>query len=172
VFTESSGTNWRDGLEVTADALNRSDQAEELLAEFEARAQEVGEKVGAAGKTASIVRFLPGEIRLYGPDTFSGSVLTAVGFDLGDKGFDANPYSMAMLSAEQIAMADADVVFATTYGGDRASTDYAAVEAVWNALPAVAEDRQYDVEDREWMLGIGLIGANIILDDIEALLAS
>jgi iron complex transport system substrate-binding protein len=170
VFTESSGTNWRDGLKITADALGKSDEAEELLAEYDARANEIGETIGASGMTASIVRFLPGETRLYGPDTFSGSVLTDVGFDLGDKGFDANPYSMAQISAEQIGMADADVIFATTYGGDRAATAFPQAEALWKALPAVSSGNQFDVEDREWMLGIGLIGANLILDDIEDLL--
>jgi len=170
VFTESSGTNWRDGLKITADALGKSDEANELLAEYDARATDIGAKVDASDKTASIVRFLPGETRLYGPNTFSGSVLTDVGFDLGDKGFDANPYSMAQISAEQIGMADADVIFATTYGGDRSTTAFPQAEALWKALPAVSSGNQFDVEDREWMLGIGLIGANIILDDIEELL--
>jgi iron complex transport system substrate-binding protein len=170
VFTESSGTNWRDGLKITADALGKSAEAEDLLADYDARANEIGEKVGASDMTASIVRFLPGETRLYGPNTFSGSVLTDVGFDLGDKGFDANPYSMAQISAEQIGMADADVIFATTYGGDRAATAFPQAEALWKALPAVSSGNQFDVEDREWMLGIGLIGANLILDDIEDLL--
>ena len=30
---------------------------------------------------------------------------------------------------------------------------------------------QFDVEDDEWMIGIGLIGAEIILDDLETFLA-
>lgn len=170
VFTESSGTNWQEGLAVTADALGKTDEAKKLVDDYEARAKAVGEKVGAASMTASIVRFLPGETRLYGPDTFSGSVLTDVGFDLGDKGFDANPYSMAQISAEQIAMADGDVIFATTYGGDRSATAFPQAESLWNSLEAVKAGKAFDVEDKEWMLGIGLIGANIILDDIEALL--
>jgi iron complex transport system substrate-binding protein len=168
VFTESSGTKWRDGLKVTADALGKTAEADALLAGLDARAKAVGEKVGAAGKTASIVRFVPGQIRLYGPDTFSGSVLTLVGFDLGEKGFDANPYSMAMISPEQLGLADADVIFATNRAADGAG--FAAVEPLWTALPAVVDGRQFDVEDDEWMLGIGVIGADIILDDIEELL--
>src|SRR3546814_4786581 len=34
VFTESSGTNWKEGLAVTADALGATDEAERLLAEY------------------------------------------------------------------------------------------------------------------------------------------
>ena len=172
VFTESSGTNWKDGLAVTADALGRTDEAEALLADYEARAAEVGAAVGADGKTASVVRFLlPEQIRLYGPETFSGTVLTDVGFDLGDHAW--NEYSMFLVSAEQLGLADADVVFSTYYGGDGEPGDLAAgfpaEQALWEQVPAVAEGRAHWVADREWMLGIGLIGANLILDDVEAL---
>lgn len=174
VFTESSGTNWKDGLEVTADALGASEEAEALVEAHEARAAEIGEATGAAGRHASIVRFLlPDEIRIYGPDTFSGSVLSDVGFDLGDHEWDE--YSMTYISPEQLGLADADVIFGTSYGGrDTAAFEdaFTPIESLWNAVPAVADGRQHWVEDDIWMLGIGPLGAGLILDDIEALLAS
>jgi iron complex transport system substrate-binding protein len=174
VFTESSGTNWKEGLAVTADALNKAEEAEELLADYEAKADEIGEAVGAEEMTASIVRFLlPREIRLYGPESFSGTVLTDIGFDLGDRPW--NEFSMLLLSAEQLPQADADVVFSTSYGGrdnDAFTQAFGAVSTVWEGVPAVAEGRQHWVEDREWMLGIGLLGADIILDDVAELLGS
>lgn len=172
VFTESSGTNWKEGLAVTADALGASGEAEELLAAHEVRADDLGDQIGAESMRLSMVRFLlPDEIRLYGPNTFSGSVLTDVGFDLGDHAWDE--YSMAYLSAEQLGRADADVVFATSYGGtDTAEfkAAFAQVEPLWKGVPAVAEGRQHWVEDDIWMLGIGPIGAGLILDDLERLL--
>lgn len=172
VFTESSGTNWKDGLAVTADALGAAEEADDVLAEHEARADALGEQIGADGLRASIVRFLlPDEIRLYGPNTFSGSVLTDVGFDLGDHAWDE--YSMAYLSAEQLGRADADVVFSTSYGGTDAAEFRAAfgtVERLWQAVPAVADGRQHWVEDGIWMLGIGPIGAGLILGDVERIL--
>ncbi len=171
VFTESSGTNFKEGLAVTADALNKTEEAEQLLAEYEQRADEIGEAIGASEMTASIVRFLlPDEIRLYGPETFSGTVLTDVGFDLGDHAW--NEYSMFLVSSEQLSLADADVVFSTTYGTgeDTGLDEFPTEKALWEQVPAVAEGRQHWVADNEWMLGIGLVGANIILDDLEALL--
>lgn len=173
VFTESSGTNWKDGLAVTADALGATEEAETLLADYEARADEIGEQVGADGARLSMVRFLlPDEIRIYGPATFSGTVLTDVGFDLGDHAWDE--YSMAYVSAEQLGLVDADVVFSTSYGGTE-TADFAAafgsVEPLWQVVPAVAEGRQHWVEDDIWMLGIGPVGAGLILDDLEATLA-
>lgn len=167
VFSESSGGNWTEQVLLTGAALGRSADAEALLADFDTRAAEVGETIGADGMTATIVRFLPGETRLYGPGTFSGSVLTAVGFDLGDKGY--AEYSMALISEEQIELVDADVVFATSYGSGE--TTRPQFEALWQTLSAVQNDRQFDVRDDIWMTGIGVLGANLILDDLETLLA-
>lgn len=174
VFTESSGTNWKDGFTVTADALGAAEEAEEYLAEYEARADEIGERIGAEGTHLSMVRFLlPDEIRLYGPETFSGTVLTDVGFDLGDHEWDE--YSMAYLSAEQLEMADADVIFASSYGGRESQeflSAFGAIEQIWSSVPAVAEGRQHWVDDDVWMLGIGPLGAQQILDDLEAVLGA
>ena len=116
-----------------------------------------------------ILRFLAtGWIEpMYGEPTFSGSVLTAVGFDVtGDAPLQWHPeYGMALVSPEQFALLDADVIFATTYGEDDSARG--GFEAVWGALPAVAAGRQFDIEDGTWMTGIGVIGANLILDDLE-----
>lgn len=168
VFSESSGTNWHEQVRLTGDALGRSDDAESLLGEFETRAAEVGAAIGASGKTATIVRFLPEQTRLYGPPTFSGSVLTAVGFDLGEKGYDPD-YGMALISAEQVELVDSDVIFATSYAGEGSSRGQ--FESLWANLPAVAAGQQFDIEDSTWMTGIGVIGANKILDDLETWLA-
>lgn len=166
VFTESSGTSFKDGLATIADGLNRTDELETQLEAYEARAREVGEAVGAEGTEATIVRFLPGETRLYGPETFSGTVLTDIGFELGDKGFDENPYSMAMISPEQAELAEGDVIFATSYG-DPGETTRGDMQPLLEQLDA----ELYEVDDREWMLGIGLIGVERIFSDVEELLA-
>jgi iron complex transport system substrate-binding protein len=168
VFSESSGQNWTDQVRLTGEALGRTADADGLIADFEHRAADVGTAIGAAGKTATIVRFIPGQTRLYGPTTFSGSVLTAVGFDLGDKGYDP-AVGMALISAEQLEMVDADVIFATAFEGEGSTRpDF---EALWANLPAVAGGNQFDIEDSTWMTGIGVIGANKILDDLETWLA-
>lgn len=170
VFSESSGTNWTEQVRLTGESLNRADQATKLLADFDARAKDVGARIGAPGTSAVIIRFIPGQIRLYGPATFSGSVLTAVGFDLGDKGYDPS-FGMAVISAEQVDSLDADVIFATNpevESGGATSTDRGAVAALWSTLPAVQNGKQFDILDSTWMTGIGVIGANAILDDLEA----
>jgi iron complex transport system substrate-binding protein len=165
VFTASSGTDWKDGFRLVAEALGAEDEARRVLGEHEERVAEVGRAVSAEGSSAAIVRFLPGETRIYGPETFSGSVLTDVGFALPDLDYDE--YSMAYISAEQVALLDdADAVFTTTYG-DPAESTRGDVTALWGNVPAVGAGCQFDVEDDRWMIGIGLIGAEIVLDDLE-----
>ena len=158
---------WQAMFTSTAEALGLVQEGEQALADYEARADEIGAAVGAEGSTASLVRFLPDETRIYGPETFAGSVLTDVGFALPDLPYDE--YSMAYVSAEEIGMADADVVFSTAYGNP-GDTTKGSVTAVWDFLEAVP-DCAFEVDDAEWMLGIGLIGADIVLADVESSLA-
>lgn len=172
VFSESSGTDWKSQVRLTGEALGKADQAEELLTEFDTRAAEVGETIGAEGRTATIVRFIPGQIRLYGPATFSGSVLDAVGFDLGDQGYDPE-YGMAVISAENIDAVDTDVLFATNPAEEsdgEVQSDREGLGARWDNLAVVQAGQQFDITDTTWMTGIGVLGANEILDDLERLL--
>jgi iron complex transport system substrate-binding protein len=166
VFTDYEA-GWQDIVTVTADALGRAQEGEQALADYQEEAEQVGAEIGAEGTTASLVRFLPEETRVYGPDTFAGGVLTDVGLDLPELDYDE--YSMAYISPEQIELASADAIFSTTYG-DPAATTKDSVTALWGTLPAVQAGCQFDVEDDEWMLGIGLIGAGIVLDDVQSAL--
>lgn len=169
VFSVNSGTDWEEQARITAAAVGRSDEMEELLAGVTDRATALGEKIGAPGRTASIVRFRPENFRLYGPHTFSGTILTRVGFDLGER--DWNEYSMMELSPENYDSIDGDVVFFTNRAGDPNASTMGAVTAVWGGLPAVANGDVHEVEDETWMVGIGVVGAGIILDDIERILS-
>ncbi len=46
----------------------------------------------------------------------------------------------------------------------------AAVTGLWGAQPGVAAGNVHEFEDETWMVGIGVVGANTILDDLEATL--
>ncbi|WP_226533653.1 ABC transporter substrate-binding protein [Microbacterium paraoxydans] len=169
VFSEDTGTNWTEQAELTAAAVNRSDAMDELIQGVEDRAAEVGEAVDAEGTTASIVRFRADNFRLYGPGTFSGSLLTDMGFDLGaDR--DWNEWSMMELSPELYEQIDGDVVFYMSPGGDPNATTQAQITKLWGAQPGVAAGSAFEVEDDTWMVGIGVIGANLVIDQVEDLL--
>ncbi|MFC4128574.1 ABC transporter substrate-binding protein [Nocardia rhizosphaerae] len=167
VFSETSGTNWHDQANLTAAAVGKSAEMNRLLADLDTRATTVGQRIGASGKTVSMVRFTEDRFRLYGPETFSGSVLAQLGYRHQDREW--NTYSMAELDPERYEQINGDVVFHADYTGSSTGTTKARVTALWDALPAVASGQAYEVADDTWMLGIGVLGANKIIDDIERL---
>ncbi|WP_226349988.1 ABC transporter substrate-binding protein [Pseudonocardia sp. ICBG601] len=166
VFSVGSGTDWTEQARITAAAVQRTGQMEDLLDRWRLRAEQVGEEVGASGRTASIVRFRPEAFRLYGPDSFSGSVLTTMGFDLGDRAWDE--YSMREVGPELASEIDGDVVFFTDRAGDPTAGARGAVTRLWGDAPAVRAGRVHEVEDETWMVGIGVLGADRIVDDVRA----
>lgn len=165
VFAQDSGTNWTEQATLTAAAVDETERMDQLLNDVSARAAAVGEAVGAQGKTASIVRFRTDNFRLYGPDTFSGSLLTEMGFDLGER--DWNEYSMMELSPELYEQIDGDVIFYTSPGSDPSATTRGSITALWSSLPAVASGNAYEASDDTWMVGIGVIGAGLVIDQVE-----
>ncbi|MCD2261329.1 iron-siderophore ABC transporter substrate-binding protein [Dietzia aurantiaca] len=165
VFSENSGTDWQEQAQITAAAVGEEEEMSSLIDDLDARIADVGADVDAEGKSLSIVRFRPDNFRLYGPQTFSGSILSQMGFDLGDREW--NEYSMAELSPELYEQITGETIFFTNPGGDPSVTTMATVTGLWGDLPAVRADRVFEVEDETWMVGIGVLGAGMVLDDVE-----
>ncbi|WP_431937253.1 ABC transporter substrate-binding protein [Micromonospora sp. RP3T] len=171
VFTEKVGVTWKENFLLDGRALGKEQEAKDLLATYEKRAKDVGAKLGDPGaRKVSIVRFIPGNIRVYGPDSFSGIVVGDTGLGRPerqrldgkeDKRFD-------LVSAERVNEVDGDVVFVTAYG-EKAAAEQAKVTAgsLWQGLSAVKAGKAHVVSDETWMTGIGVTAANKILDDIE-----
>jgi iron complex transport system substrate-binding protein len=111
-----------------------------------------------------------GDIRVYGPDGFSGIVIGDVGLgrpsrqqlaDKSDKRFDK-------VSPERIADLDGDIMFVTALGPTSLTQQKKVTDgALWKDLSAVKAGKAYDVPAEVWMTGIGVTAANKILDDIQ-----
>jgi iron complex transport system substrate-binding protein len=168
VFTEKVGVTWKENFLLDAEALGKKDQAAQLMSAYETRAKEVGAKF--AKLKVGIVRFMPTEIRMYGPESFSGIVVGDAGIPRPevqqlaaqeDKRF-------GKLSQENIAQADADAVFYSAYG-EAAAKSQATVTGgpLWKNLEAVKSGNAHNVDDEIWMLGIGVTAAGKILDDLD-----
>ncbi|WP_433253390.1 ABC transporter substrate-binding protein [Streptosporangium sp. CA-135522] len=167
VFTEKVGTTWKENFLLDADALGKKAQADKLLADYQARARSLG---GSDAVKVSIVRFMPAQIRMYGPESFSGIVVGDAGFGRPEpqRLADAQDKRFGELSQENLSQADGDVLFYSAYG-DQAAQSQATVTAgpLWKSLPVVKADKAHNVDDETWMLGIGVTAAGKILDDLE-----
>lgn len=167
VLSERTGDAWKDNLRLYADALGRAPEAQRLLTAYQTRAAELGRRVGAPRTTVSVIRQTPEDLRLYGPRSFVGSVLADAGFARPEAVRNA-PKTFVEIGPEQIGQADADVVYATTYG----NVPKLSTSPLWSSLSAVQAGRAFEVSDDSWMLAIGPTGADLVLDDLERTLAT
>ncbi|GAA4058888.1 ABC transporter substrate-binding protein [Nonomuraea soli] len=161
VFTEKVGITWKENFLLDAEALGKKEQAAKLLSDYEARAKTI-----KTDKKVSIVRFMPTEIRVYGPESFSGIVLgdAAVARPEAQLLAGQDDKRFGKLSPENLAQADADVLFYTAYG-KAAQDQQASITAgpLWSNLKAA----KHNVDDEIWMTGIGVTAAGKILDDLQ-----
>ena len=164
VLAPDLGDTWKENFLLYADALNKSDEAEQMLADFETQAAELGRMIGT-GKSLSIVRFLPGQIRLYSDHSFTGVILTDMGLTVPEPAVGEDTY--LELSPEQVTEAEADYLYASTYGPE-SDTDRAKVVGgpLWPRIPAVKAGEAHELND-DLLSGIGIQAAQQILDQFE-----
>jgi iron complex transport system substrate-binding protein len=177
VFAEDTGATWQENFLMFAEALDKADEAQRVIADYEDHVAEVVDTIGgpeaAAGLEVSILRFIDGaDARLYGPESFIGTVLEDVGVGRPAILAEAEDGFAVEISPEQVDQADGDVVFYSSYGSTDGSGEDAAVGGpLWDTLTAVQNDRAFRVDDDLWFLGIGYTAANQILDELAGHLA-
>ncbi|KMS85573.1 MULTISPECIES: ABC transporter substrate-binding protein [Streptomyces] len=167
VFSIRPGFTWKQNYLLNAAALDKTAEAKAKLAAYETRAKELGTKLGADKPTVSMVRYMPdGVIRLYGNDSFIGTILKDVGIPR-PKNQDIEDLA-AEISAENIDQADADWIFTGVYGDPKA-TDKSKAQGnpLWKNLKAVKDGHARDVPDETWYLGLGVTAADSVLDDLQ-----
>ncbi|MBZ3906666.1 ABC transporter substrate-binding protein [Streptomyces griseiscabiei] len=167
VFSVRPGFTWKENYLLNAAALDRTAEAKENLAEYRAKADTLGKKLGADKPTVSMVRYMPdGVIRLYANASFIGTILKDVGVPR-PKNQDIEDLA-AEISAENIDQADADYIFTGVYGDPKA-TDRTKAQGnpLWKNLSAVKAGHAYDVPDETWYLGLGVTAADEVLGDLE-----
>ncbi len=164
VLAPDLGDTWKQNFLLYADALNKKEQAQQMIADFEQRAAEIG-KTLPKDSTLGLVRFLPGEIRLYSDRSFHGTILSDMGVSVPEAARGADTY--AALSPEQVTKADADHVFVSTYGPPE-DTQRAQVTGgpLWKTLDAVKRGEVHQIND-DLLSGIGIQAAQQSLDLFE-----
>ena len=169
VFTETTGVTWKANFEKHAEAMNREAEAKEVIAGYDDRVERFGKAMGdrLEETEVSVVRFLPGETRIYQKESFVGTVLEDTGLSRPPSQ-DVDEFAILNVSQEQIPQMDGDAVFVTVYGVPEDSTEEKITsDPLWQKLDAVKQDRVYEVSDDLWMLGIGPTAAVGVVDDLE-----
>lgn len=172
VVSEKLRGDWRVNFELYARTLGLADEGAEILAGFDGRTTGLAEALGDDLKQEiSVIRFLPGHIRIYQRDSFSGFILNEVGF--------ARPEIQAVdefamrVGKESIPDMNGDRIFHFTWesgdGEGLAARDEALADPLWQTLSAVQCGNVTEVSDPIWNTAGGIIAANLMLDDIARL---
>ncbi|HEY2058736.1 MAG TPA: iron-siderophore ABC transporter substrate-binding protein [Amycolatopsis sp.] len=165
VFSIRPGFPWKENFLLVAAALGDENQAVTVLNDYQKKAGEVKAGITGAPKI-SLLRFLSGNIRLYGNLSFIGVILKDVGL-ARPANQDINELA-AQISKERIDEADADWIFYSSYGAGPSPDEKAVTSSgLWTGLGAVKAKRAIPVDDEVWFLGLGPIGAMRVLDDLK-----
>lgn len=171
VFSEAVSDDWRGNFSMWTDALNKSAEAEEVSAAYDARLEEF--KTATDGDrqdwVISVVRFLADHVRLYNDTSFIGTILKDADLTRPESqtGPDPERGIFTVISPELIHLADGTHIFTCAYGEVTDSTASEYVNSpLWGTLEAVANDQVYWVDDDFWMVAIGYLAANKVVDDL------
>ncbi|QBY01745.1 iron-siderophore ABC transporter substrate-binding protein [Rhodophyticola sp. CCM32] len=169
VLSERLRGDWRVNLEIYAAALDRQDEGAALLAEYDAEVAALSDALGGSlQEEVSVIRFLAGNIRIYQLDSFSGVILSDLGFA---RPANQNVPEFALrVGRESIPDMDGDRIVHFTYDNGNGEGDAAAAEALsdplWQGLSAVQAGRVHGVDDAIWNTAGGVIAARLMLEDI------
>ncbi|CAM3364691.1 achromobactin-binding protein [Pseudomonas floridensis] len=155
-------------------ALHRQQQAADLLAQWQRRVVQLREQLQAkfAGRwpvTVSVLDIREDHIRSYLPASFAGSVLSELGFAWTAAAREAPGVSLKLSSKESLPVVDADLFFVFQRGDNKAAlNNYQKLvqHPFWKQLRAPQDDEVWRVDAVAWSLSGGILGANLMLDEI------
>jgi iron complex transport system substrate-binding protein len=171
VLSIRPGFPWKEDFLLVGTALGKETAAVDVLNTYQRRVDEVKDTITGTPPTISLVRFMPGRIRLYGNLSMLGVVLA----DAGLRRPPAQDFAelATEVSEERIDTADGDWIFYSSYGPPANTAQDAVVNGqLWTRLGAVEAGRARQVDDEVWFLGLGPIGVGKVLDDLPKLLKS
>lgn len=172
VMTESTGYPWKENFQVHADALGKKAEAKMVTDDYASHVADVTQALGGKEKAAAtevgVVRFVEGaDIRIYGKQNYIATILADVGLGrpaITDKAKDGFSYD---ISPEKIDLADADVLFHSTYGDPKKSKETQTTgSGLWTNMSAVKNGRVFAVDDQLWIQGIGYTAADKVLGEL------
>ena len=162
-------------LNVTATALHRQAQADALLQQWQQRVADLRYRLQQhfAGRWPPVVSVLDireDHIRSYLPASFPGSVLSELGFAWNTTAQTAPGVSIKLSGKESLPIINADIFFIFLRSDSPAvQENYRSLRQhpLWRQLRAPQRRQVWVVNGVAWSLSGGILGAGLMLDDIE-----
>ncbi|MBB1489142.1 ABC transporter substrate-binding protein [Oceanospirillum sediminis] len=155
----------------------REQQARWLLEQWQQRVSEIKQQMkqvfGDQPPTVSVLDIRSDHLRSYLPTSFSGSVLTELGFAWSEVSQQASGVSIKVTSKESLPVVNAQLFFVFLRAESPAvQQHYHALQQhpIWQRMEAPRKQRIREVDGIAWSLSGGILGANRILDDVAQML--
>jgi iron complex transport system substrate-binding protein len=162
--------DWRQSLLKIGEILNKSDVAEKVLADYEAKVTDAKDKLqqAAPDQSAAALWLVQKQFYVVSDKLSSGSVLYQ---DLGLKIpsvvaeiSKTSGSNWLPISLEQLALLDADHLFLVN--SDASTGSEALKDPVWQGIPAVKNGNLYEYPNTSSWLYTGTIANTQIIDDV------
>ncbi|WP_417689175.1 ABC transporter substrate-binding protein [Roseibium sp.] len=169
VMSKELRGDWKINFRLYAEALGKDTEANEAISAYDDAVASLRDKLGSSlDEEVSVIRFVPGQIRIYQLDSFSGVLLKDIGFK---RPANQNVEEFAIRTGkESIPQMDGDRIFYFTYdtgdGKGRSLEDEVLADPLWQSLSAVKAGKLHKVSDAIWNTAGGIIAARLMLDDI------
>lgn len=172
VISERLRGDWKINMELYTDAAGKGEEGKAALAAFDARVAALHDKLGAAlEEEISIARFMAGQTRIMFKDSFSGLILSELGFQR-PAAQDKDEFA-EQITKERIPEFEGDRLIYFTYetgnGEASAVAEDWLTDPLWQNLDVVKAGKVHAASDAVWNTAGGIIAANLLLDDIEAI---
>ncbi|MFD2370922.1 ABC transporter substrate-binding protein [Brevibacillus sp. GCM10020057] len=170
VFVEEPRGDWKENFLLYAEAVNKKAEGEKIIADWNKRVEDFKAKAGDKLKTqVSVVRFMPGKVRIYYKNTFTGAIFQDLGL-ARPAAQDKDDFA-AEVTKERIPEMDGDIMFYFTYETGKGEASKLEQEwtndPLWKNLNVVKAGKAYKVDDTIWNTSGGVIAANKVLDELE-----
>ncbi|WP_096190182.1 ABC transporter substrate-binding protein [Evansella halocellulosilytica] len=161
---------WKETLEMIGQALNKENEANQLLAEYNERIEHFKEEMGdALPIEAAITNFRADHARIFYMG-FAGEILKDAGFERPEGHDNPDEWGIKLSSKESIPEADAEIIFNFNSGTETEQIEATYEEwtshPLWQRLDAVENDQVHMVAEETWNAGGGINAANLMLDDL------
>jgi iron complex transport system substrate-binding protein len=172
VISERLRGDWKINMALYTDAIGKAAEGQAALHAFDARVAATSEALGASlEEEISIARFMAAQTRIMFKDSFSGLLLSQLGFHR-PVSQDKDEFAEE-ITKERIPEFEGDRLVYFTYEtgngeGDSQAADWLA-DPLWQNLEVVKAGKVHAVSDAVWNTAGGIIAANLLLDDIEAI---
>ncbi|GAB2183282.1 ABC transporter substrate-binding protein [Roseibium sp. LAB1] len=169
VMSKELRGDWKINFRLYAEALGKEQEADAAITDYDASVADLRVKLGDhLNEEVSVIRFVPGQIRIYQLDSFSGVLLKDIGFH---RPANQNVEEFAIRTGkESIPDMDGDRIFYFTYDtGDGKGTSLekeVLADPLWQSLSAVKSGKVHRVSDAIWNTAGGILAAKLMLRDI------